>query len=224
MSIQVMNAVWEHSKSTGRARLVLLAIADHQGEIGAWPSISTLAKMVNSSERSVQRDIQELQKLGELRVEVQNAPTRNQYKSNLYWVTLAGVTESQSGVTNTASGVTADGVQNLIEPLRETLSNSLVSELFDNFWREYPRKSDKRAALKAFRSALNRASFEDILAGVMRYANDPNLPETRFIKHPATWLNADAWENGPLPERKKGKPKTDWDALMKYAEDSDAQA
>ena len=92
MSIQIMNAVWQHSKADGRARLVLLAIADHQGEIGAWPSISTLAKMVNSSERSVQRDIQHLQSIGELKVEVQNAPTKSQYKSNLYWVTLPGVT------------------------------------------------------------------------------------------------------------------------------------
>ncbi len=46
-----MNAVWRESKSDGRARLVLLAIADHQGEIGAWPSIRRLAQMVNSSER-----------------------------------------------------------------------------------------------------------------------------------------------------------------------------
>lgn len=85
-----MNAVWEHSRSDGRARLVLLAIADHQGEIGAWPSIATLARMVNSSERSVQRDIQYLQDIGELKVEFQNAPTRTQYKSNLYWVILPG--------------------------------------------------------------------------------------------------------------------------------------
>ena len=79
MSIEIMNAVWRESKSDGRARLVLLAIADHQGEIGAWPSIKRLASMVNSSERSVQRDIQHLQKIGELRVEFQNAPTGGQY-------------------------------------------------------------------------------------------------------------------------------------------------
>ena len=106
--------------------------------------------------------------------------------------------------------------------LRKTLSKS--DELFDEFWKEYPKKQDKRAALRAFRSALNRTTFEEILAGVRRYANDPNLPEMRYIKNPATWLNADAWENMSLPERSKGKPKTDWDALMKYAEDSDAQA
>ena len=101
-----MNAVWKHSKATGRARLVLLAIADHQGELGAWPSIETLATMVNSSTRSVKRDIQELVDLGELHVEMQAAPTRTQYKTNLYFVTISGVTDLTSGVTESTSGVT----------------------------------------------------------------------------------------------------------------------
>lgn len=229
MSIEIMNAVWRHSKADGRARLVLLAIADHQGEIGAWPSLATLANMVNASERSVQRDIDYLQNIGELEVHYQQAPTRTHYKSNLYFVKLPGVTElptgvtnTDRGVTNTATGVTAGGVQSLKEPLLEPLDNSLVSEMFSEFWNEYPRKSDKRAATKAFKSALNRAKFEDILAGVIRYANDPNLPEQRYIKHPATWLNADAWENGPLPDDpRKTKSTTDWDALDRWAREQD---
>jgi hypothetical protein len=106
MSIQVMNAVWRHSKSKGRARLVLLSIADHQGEIGAWPSIETLAKMVNSSPRSVQRDIQELINLGELQVDFRSAPTSGPYKANRYWVKVSGVTAEVTEVTNTASEVT----------------------------------------------------------------------------------------------------------------------
>lgn len=208
-----MSAVWQHSRSEGRARLVLLAIADHQGEIGAWPSIATIAKMVNASERSVQRDIQELQKLGELRVEVQAAPTHGQYKSNLYWVTLPGVTDSEnavSGVTNTQSGVTestpgvtAGGVLTLIEPLRETNKRYTQNEdLFSEFWTEYPLKKDKGHAFKAFKSALRRAKFEDILAGAIAYRNDPTR-KPEFTKYPATWLNADAWENAAvLPEVK----------------------
>lgn len=206
MSIQIMNAVWEHSKSDGRARLVLLAIADHQGEIGAWPSLKTLAKMSNASERSVQRDIEYLQNIGELEVHYQQAPTRSHYKSNLYFVRLPGVTDSnggvtntEPGVTNTAGGVTTVGVQSLKETITEPLENSIVSDLFNEFWKEYPRKSDRRAALKAFKSALTRVTFEEILTGTIRYANDPNLPEKRYVKHPATWLNADAWENEPLP-------------------------
>ena len=228
MSIHVMNAVWQHSKSDGRARLVLLAIADHQGEIGAWPSISTLAKMVNSSERSVQRDIQHLQSIGELKVEVQNAPTKSQYKSNLYWVTLpgvtAGVTESQSGVTDSASGVTAGGVQTLIEPLQET-NKAQTEKLFDEFWNAYPRKLDKAKAFRAFKSALKRAKFEDILAGVLAYRNDPTR-NPDFTKYPATWLNNDAWENAATtPEaraaneaRREKEIKASTDYLKQLAE------
>ena len=206
MSIEIMNAVWRESRAEGRARLVLLAIADHQGEIGAWPSIATLARMVNASERSVQRDIQYLQDIGELKVELQNAPIRKQYKSNLYWVTLpgvtAGVTDSHSGVTESASGVTAGGVQTLIEPLQKlNKTNTHEDELFPEFWNEYPLKKDKGAAFKAFRSALKRAKFEDILAGVIAYAHDPQR-KPEFTKYPATWLNADAWENviAPSPD------------------------
>jgi len=198
-----MNAVWKNSKADGRARLVLLAIADHQGEIGAWPSISTLAKMVNSSERSVQRDIQHLQAIGELRVEVQNAPTKTQYKSNLYWVTLPGVTESQSGVTDSAVRGDTVVVQNLNKTITEP-SKAQTEKLFDEFWTSYPRKLDKAKAFRAFRSALKRAKFEDILAGVIAYRNDPKR-DPDFTKYPATWLNNDAWENAATtPEARAG--------------------
>jgi len=203
MSIEIMNAVWKHSKADGRARLVLLAIADHQGEIGAWPSVATLAKMVNSSERSVQRDIQHLQAIGELRVEVQNAPTKTQYKSNLYWVTLPRVTESQSGVTDSAVRGDTVVVQNLNRTITEP-SKAQTEKLFDEFWTSYPRKLDKAKAFRAFRSALKRAKFEDILAGVIAYRNDPKR-DPDFTKYPATWLNNDAWENAATtPEARAG--------------------
>ena len=232
MSIEIMNAVWRESKSDGRARLVLLAIADHQGEIGAWPSIKRLAMMVNSSERSVQRDIQHLQKIGELRVEFQNAPTAGQYKSNRYFVTLpstAGVTESQSGVTDLASGVTAGGVQTLIEPLQE-LNNAQDKDLFEEFWNAYPKKLDKAKAFRAFKAALKRATFEDILAGVIAYRNDPKR-NPDFTKYPATWLNADSWENAAtLPEVKaasearRAKEKAQSDAYLREMEEIAKQA
>ena len=63
MTIKIMNEVWTSSKSEGRARLVLLAIADQQGELGAWPSIATLAKKANASQRSIKRDLAELENL-----------------------------------------------------------------------------------------------------------------------------------------------------------------
>jgi hypothetical protein len=206
MSIEIMNAVWRHSKADGRARLVLLAIADHQGEIGAWPSLATLAKMVNASERSVQRDIDYLQNIGELEVHYQQAPVRNHYKSNLYFVRLTGVTDYESGVTNTDTGVTntqrgvtTGVVQSLNRTITEPSTETHERELFEEFWKEYPKKSDKRIALKAFKSAMRRTTFDQILAGLIAYRQATESIEQRFVKNPATWLNADAWENQIQP-------------------------
>jgi predicted transcriptional regulator len=136
MSIKVQNAVYEHSKSKGQARLTLLTIADHQGELGAWPSIATLAKMCNSSERTVKRCIAELEELGELKVERRMAPTGGQYRANLYWVMLptadvtnqvkeiSEVTNEVSEVTNQVSDVTTVGPLTLNRTLKETNSKA----------------------------------------------------------------------------------------------------
>jgi len=122
MSIEAVSLVLNHSKAHGRAKLVLIGIANHMGDQGAWPSIETLAKYANASERSVKRDIQDLVDLGELVVHYQAAPINSQYKTNLYWITISGVTDSVSGVTTQVirgdrlgkSGVTPVGTQNII--------------------------------------------------------------------------------------------------------------
>jgi hypothetical protein len=115
MSIEAMNLVLNHSKASGRAKLVLLGIANHFGDNGAWPSIETLARYANASERSVKRDIQELVELGELVVEVNSAPMKSQYKTNLYWIKVeAGVTTQVSrGDSSGKSGVTPVGTQTI---------------------------------------------------------------------------------------------------------------
>jgi biotin operon repressor len=86
---------------------------------------------------------------------------------------------------------------------------------FDSFWNHYPKKVDKGAALRAFKRAVKKQDPEDVIAGAKAYAEDPNLPEKQFIKNPATWLNAEAWNNGPLPKRKT----TDSKALEEWAND-----
>ena len=206
MSIEIMNAVWRNSKSTGRARLVLLSIADHQGELGAWPSIETLAKMVNSSPRSVQRDIQDLIALGELQVEFRSAPTYGPYKANRYWVQLPGVTNQvpevtktasevtdlDSEVTESASEVTAGGVLTLNRTLNKTLNNQ--EEKFEEFWRSYPRKIAKADALKAWKKSIKRKSPDDLIRLAKVYT-EGKLPEQTYIPYPASWLNKELYDN-----------------------------
>lgn len=214
MSIEIMNAVWRNSKSTGRARLVLLSIADHQGELGAWPSIETLAKMVNSSPRSVQRDIQDLIALGELQVEFRSAPTYGPYKANRYWVQLPGVTNQipevtktasevtdlDSEVTESASEVTAGGVLTLNRTLNKTLNNQ--EEKFEEFWRSYPRKIAKADALKAWKKSIKRKSPDDLIR-LARLYSEGKLPELTYIPYPASWLNKELYDNLEVQETKE---------------------
>jgi hypothetical protein len=79
-------------------------------------------------------------------------------------------------------------------------------QAFDAFWSIYPRKEAKKAAADAFKAALKRASAQEILAGAMRYRDDPNRDQS-FTAHATTWLRADRWGDAPLPQRKGGAPR-----------------
>ena len=76
MANNVLNWVWEHSRSRHAARLVLLAIADRAKEHDhvAWMSNKKLRQMTGLGERSVQAGVTELVKLGELWVGIQQGP------------------------------------------------------------------------------------------------------------------------------------------------------
>ena len=217
MSIEAVSLVLNNSRATGRAKLVLLGIANHLGDHGAWPSISTLARYANSSERSVKRDIQELVELGELKVEMQNAPTKTQYKTNLYWITISsGVTDLASGVTDWVSrgdssgksGVTPVGTQNIILTIKEP---SLKSDFdsFDTFWNLYPKKVAKADALKAWKQATKKKTADELIALTKAYS-ESKLPDMTYIPYPASWLNKELYEaveldtNKPLPKRRVG--------------------
>ena len=74
-------------------------------------------------------------------------------------------------------------------------------EGFSAFWDVYPRKTGKIAAQRAYERALRHASIDEIHAGVRRAAAHWTCSriETRFIPHPASWLNAGRWEDD-LPD------------------------
>lgn len=87
-----MQAVFDHSESTGSDRLLLLAIADacdHDGT-GCWKGKETLAAMARVSRATATRSIARLVQLGELEV-AERAGT-----SSLYSVLLPGLGAAQS--------------------------------------------------------------------------------------------------------------------------------
>jgi hypothetical protein len=75
-----------------------------------------------------------------------------------------------------------------------------INNYWDEFWKIYPLKVGKGAALKAFEKAVKRATPEEIIAGAQRYAKDPNR-DPGYTAHAATWLNADRWGDSLLPPK-----------------------
>ena len=71
---------------------------------------------------------------------------------------------------------------------------------FDAFWDAYPRKVGKGDARTAWTKALRKTDAQTLIHAAQALRDDPNLPEERYIPHPTTWLNAERWEDGPLPE------------------------
>lgn len=71
MSIEAIAAVLHHSKATGTAKVVLMALAWHTGEnpeVGCWPSQTLLANYSNTTVRQVRRALNHLQDIGEIEI------------------------------------------------------------------------------------------------------------------------------------------------------------
>lgn len=67
MSVESLAIVLHHSQAKGTAKLVLIGIANHDGDGGAWPTIDTLARYANVTARNVQKALDTLEALGEVR-------------------------------------------------------------------------------------------------------------------------------------------------------------
>ena len=118
---------------------------------------------------------------------------------------------------------TADGhKKNTPRENQSIEKTNLEDAQFDQFWEIYPLKKDKRPARRAFESALKRVDFQTLLNAAQSYRDDPNRREG-FTKYPATWLNADAWENGPEVARGKPTPlQVGTELHRKYKQQEDA--
>ena len=71
-------------------------------------------------------------------------------------------------------------------------------EGFEFFWTDYPRKIGKGAAKKAWKSAILKTSPATIAAATRIFASKQAGTDEKFIPHPATWLNAERWQDADL--------------------------
>jgi uncharacterized protein YdaU (DUF1376 family) len=69
---------------------------------------------------------------------------------------------------------------------------------FENqFWQAYPRRVGKQAAMRALGRVkkTNAVPWASMLLAINKFSTWAASKETRFVKHPATWLNAGCWDD-----------------------------
>lgn len=73
-------------------------------------------------------------------------------------------------------------------------------DAFAAFWENYPLKTSKPAAVKAWNDAIERnADARKIVVGALEYRNSPRRSK-KWTKYPATWLNNDCWGDEYEPD------------------------
>ena len=90
--------------------------------------------------------------------------------------------------------------------------NIQIEQEFEEVWKIYPRKEDKKKAFSAYKTARKKASFDEIKKGVETYSNHIKARNTDkcYIKLGATYFNGECWANNyeqsePQEELIKGK-------------------
>lgn len=84
---------------------------------------------------------------------------------------------------------------------------SKIEQEFEEVWKLYPRKEDKKKAFMAYKTARKKASFDEIKKGVETYNNHikANNTDKCYIKLGATYFNGECWANNYEQRTKQGK-------------------
>lgn len=195
----------EVSHKAIRIYAIIARYADNT-TLSAWPARGTLAARAKCTVKSVDRAIAELVEAGAISKELRKDETGQ--RSSVYTlrrirggdkITIGGRQKRHRGGDKNDTRT----ITNELEPIE-----SMYSAQFEAFWSHYPHKVDKARAVKAFRK-IDRKKLKTVVDGAQRFAEDPNLPPRAYIPYPATWLNNERWEDGPLPARsRRGESKT----------------
>lgn len=94
---------------------------------------------------------------------------------------------------------------------KEKKLNSEQEIQFELWYQKYPNKKSKTRALTAFFNALKKTSFDTLMSGLNSYIQEIEYKKTEkeYIKHPATWLNQECWNDDYLTNSAKDPPQKD---------------
>ncbi len=210
--IHFINWAFERRNLDPVAKFVLVCLADYANPDGhCWPSQRAIAGRTGYSERAVRAAAARLEGIGLIsrlaRRNEKNEPISDYFQlcaplpdggAATYRTEVPLVAERRAATyRNDAPDLAARGAADpVIDPSSDPPIDPM-GDLFEKFWKAYPRKAAKGYARKAFRTLRPSVALADrlIADAVERF----KITEKHLIPHPATYLRGEYWE-APLGE------------------------
>lgn len=180
---------------------VLRRHADQTGS--CHPGRARIAKLAHTSSSSVDRAIQELVKHRFITVHHRRNPENPQHMlSNRY---VIHSTPPAHDHTPTAGDDTPLPLVSTPPPASDEETIAIEPEPinhFDEWWEIYPKKVNKKHALKMWNRHTKNVDPKHIIEATRKQIATPDTPLTRerqYIPYPAAWLNRGSYENDDTP-------------------------
>jgi hypothetical protein len=207
-----MAKVWEKSVHSGTELLMLLALADYSDDQGnSYPGVASLARKCRMTTRNVNFILVAIQSSGELCVLRNEGPRgTNRYRIMLALLGISKPLKPTSPLKGPSplKPPSLSPEAHFPKPLKPTSDEPSLSHQepstakvttngFDVFYKSYPRKYGKAAAVKAFAKSKANSVMAIILADIDRRISSGEwaADKAQFIPHPATYLNGKRWED-----------------------------
>ncbi|MCF9034405.1 hypothetical protein [Acinetobacter nectaris] len=87
--------------------------------------------------------------------------------------------------------------QSLHKNTTEEYIQNTTDDQFNDFWKTVPNKDGKKAAEKAFKTAIKKTNLENLITAYKAYIKICDK-QSRFKKNPSTWLNGECWNDDSI--------------------------
>ena len=198
MSWKICRKVWSLAPEeyAGTTFVVLLALADYAKHDGSriFPRRRVLARKARTSEASVKRALKQLVE-DEAIVLLESRGSGQSKRFRIGDRYLPDDMKTRVTMTQERDQLGSPRPDKEESDQRTTPTKDSVELDFETWWKSVPRRVAKGAAWRAYRTALQKTDAGTLLTGIKKYAVAVAGRESQYIKHPATWLNGECWED-----------------------------
>ncbi|MDK9853165.1 helix-turn-helix domain-containing protein [Staphylococcus equorum] len=169
----------------------------------AFPGVSLICHELNISDKRFQKYRKQLEDNGYLLIERER--TSNGFSKNIYTIehnpvsgyfvpvqNLPGRNLPGQNVGTTINSSTINSNTNNSQTIN-TSATDVTRERFENWWKLYDKKLDKKKAFSLFKSSLKKHSYEEIMNGTRDYLK--TITNKQYQKYPKTFLGQESYMN-----------------------------